>query len=302
MCQKGSRTKQSWQREPPTLDSAPLSLCSRPVLHCRIASLSAPPGSAPPARSSRDDGLEAVAQPSVVYYPPPFFFLTLFYLSTSSTAAPHPPPNPKTMAGGRISSDVELMSVRSAFSDAGADQAFPNLYRREYTRGPSMSGEYDRNKVRPRSPPRLADEDVGDDRVEYVPIPEEKKLGYFSTAALIVSKMIGTGIFAKPSVVFAHSGGKGVALFLWVACGLMSMAGYAPNEMGRAMDRRKAESNTAMQALDIRRDGNNPALLGRRGCLRKEPRAADPRVTRSALTITPRSKNAIRVQSTLPSL
>lgn len=65
-----------------------------------------------------------------------------------------------------------------------------------------------------------------DDRVQYPPMPEDKKLGYFSTAALIVSKMIGTGVFAKPSVVLENCGGKGVALFLWVACGLMSLAGY----------------------------------------------------------------------------
>ena len=49
-----------------------------------------------------------------------------------------------------------------------------------------------------------------DDRVEYPPIPEEKKLGYFSTAALIVSKMIGTGVFAKPAVVLANSGGGSI--------------------------------------------------------------------------------------------
>lgn len=129
------------------------------------------------------------------------------------------------MAGGRLSSDVELMSVRSEATDThAADQAFPSFYRRENIHGASTSGEYDRRKV--RSPPRLADEDLGDDRVEYVPMPEEKKLGYFSTAALIVSKMIGTGVFAKPSVVLVNCGGKGVALFLWVACGLMSMAGY----------------------------------------------------------------------------
>ncbi|KAF8253384.1 amino acid transporter [Wilcoxina mikolae CBS 423.85] len=54
---------------------------------------------------------------------------------------------------------------------------------------------------------------------------EQKKLGYFSTAALIISKVIGTGIFAKPSVVYANCGGKGVSLGIWVACGLMSLAG-----------------------------------------------------------------------------
>jgi len=129
--------------------------------------------------------------------------------------------------GGRISSEVELMSVRS---DASTDaEAFPPFYQRQNARGASTSGEFDRRKdmVELRCPPRLTDEDVGDDRVEYAPMPEQKKLGYFSTAALIVSKMIGTGVFAKPSVVLENCGGRGVALFLWVACGLMSLAGCA---------------------------------------------------------------------------
>jgi hypothetical protein len=126
----------------------------------------------------------------------------------------------------RVSSDFELMSVRSEAS-TGAE-AFPAYYRRDNVRGASLSGEFDRRKdlVELRSPPRLTDEDVGDDRVEYVPMPEQKKLGYFSTAALIISKMIGTGVFAKPSVVLENCGGRGVALFLWVACGLMSLAGW----------------------------------------------------------------------------
>ncbi|KAI5819595.1 amino acid permease-domain-containing protein [Pyronema omphalodes] len=119
--------------------------------------------------------------------------------------------------------------MRSDASESTAE-AFPTFYQRNNNgnnRGTSTSGEFDRRKgpVELRQLPRLTDEDLGDDRVEYVPMPERKKLGYFSTAALIVSKMIGTGVFAKPSVVLMNCGGRGVALFLWVACGLMSLAG-----------------------------------------------------------------------------
>lgn len=64
-----------------------------------------------------------------------------------------------------------------------------------------------------------------DDRVEYPPIPEDEKLGYYSTMALIVSKVIGTGIFVKPSSVLENSGSKGVALLLWAAGGFMSVCG-----------------------------------------------------------------------------
>lgn len=54
---------------------------------------------------------------------------------------------------------------------------------------------------------------------------EEKKLGAFSTAALIISKMIGTGVFAKPAVVLLNCGGKSVALGLWLAGGAMTLCG-----------------------------------------------------------------------------
>jgi hypothetical protein len=127
------------------------------------------------------------------------------------------------MAHRRVSFDFELSS------DGGGEEAFPSYYRREdpgdLFDGGGGGGGSRKAELQLRSPPRLTDEDVGDDRVEYVPMPEQKKLGYFSTAALIISKMIGTGVFAKPSVVLENCGGRGVALFLWVACGLMSLAG-----------------------------------------------------------------------------
>jgi hypothetical protein len=142
-------------------------------------------------------------------------------------------------------SDVELMSMQSDASESTAE-AFPTFYQRNNNgnnRGTSTSGEFDRRKgpIELRQPPRLTDEDLGDDRVEYVPMPERKKLGYFSTAALIVSKMIGTGVFAKPSVVLMNCGGRGVALFLWVACGLMSLAGYVRRSVRRAPDLRGSD-------------------------------------------------------------
>jgi hypothetical protein len=124
------------------------------------------------------------------------------------------------MAHHRVSSDFEMSS-----DSGGGSEAFPAYYRREDPDAFGGGGGGAKVAAELRSPPRLTDEDVGDDRVEYVPMPEQKKLGYFSTAALIVSKMIGTGVFAKPSVVLENCGGRGVALFLWVACGLMSLAG-----------------------------------------------------------------------------
>ena len=62
-------------------------------------------------------------------------------------------------------------------------------------------------------------------RVTYKPIPEKNLLGSLSTAALIINKMIGTGIFSKPSEILSLTESKGGALFLWVAGGLMTLTG-----------------------------------------------------------------------------
>lgn len=63
------------------------------------------------------------------------------------------------------------------------------------------------------------------DRVAFKPIPEKHRLGYISTSALIIGKVVGSGIFRKPNSVMMDSGGKGAALILWTAGGLMSLAG-----------------------------------------------------------------------------
>ena len=62
-------------------------------------------------------------------------------------------------------------------------------------------------------------------RVIYMPMPEDHRLGTLSTAALIINKMIGTGIFSKPSEILKLTGSKGGALFLWVTGGVMTLTG-----------------------------------------------------------------------------
>ncbi|MCJ1347406.1 hypothetical protein MMC31_005631, partial [Peltigera leucophlebia] len=58
------------------------------------------------------------------------------------------------------------------------------------------------------------------------PRPETRRLGYFSVAALIINRMIGTGIFSTPSSVLSGTGGsKGAALFLWVLGSIATIAG-----------------------------------------------------------------------------
>lgn len=58
--------------------------------------------------------------------------------------------------------------------------------------------------------------ETGDDR---------KTIGLTSATFLILNRMIGTGIFATPSAIFALSGSTGLALFMWVAGTLIAAAG-----------------------------------------------------------------------------
>jgi hypothetical protein len=167
------------------------------------------------------------------------------------------------MASRPTSGDVELCTISSHTSH---EHLFPSFYRRvgggstgdgdnrssnEHTNGkpdavpsaPTLPvttiGKEQFHSIHTRTQPivlptgagsdggrRSSNDLLGDDRVVYPPMAEQQKLGYFSTAALIISKVIGTGIFVKPSVVLANAGGKGVSLGLWLACGLMSLAGY----------------------------------------------------------------------------
>lgn len=63
-------------------------------------------------------------------------------------------------------------------------------------------------------------------------------LGPWSATALVAGTVIGTGIFVSPSIVAAQVGAPGLALAVWVVCGLLALAGglcYA--ELGAALPR-----------------------------------------------------------------
>jgi hypothetical protein len=117
-----------------------------------------------------------------------------------------------------------------------AGQAFPTYYRREKGAlanldtdvaelsgsGDNINNEYLRRRGQGQNDAASVNEK---DRVYYAPIPETQKLGYLSTAALIINKMVGTGIFSKPSSVLRSTGSKGGAMFLWVTGGVMTLTG-----------------------------------------------------------------------------
>ena len=55
--------------------------------------------------------------------------------------------------------------------------------------------------------------------------PMVKKLGIFSTACLIMNRMIGTGIFETPARIWQGSGSTGAALFMWTLGSLIAFSG-----------------------------------------------------------------------------
>lgn len=89
---------------------------------------------------------------------------------------------------------------------------------------------------------------VSDVESNYITIEEDQRkrdLGYFSATALIVNRIIGTGIFATPStIVLLLNGSIGLALILWVVGSLIAISGlYVYMEFGSAIPRNGGEKN-----------------------------------------------------------
>ncbi|KAJ7599194.1 APC amino acid permease [Mycena floridula] len=76
-------------------------------------------------------------------------------------------------------------------------------------------------------------------------VPSSKRqLGLVSCVFLIFNRIIGTGIYATPSVILKASGSVGVALSLWIIGALIAAAGSAVFvELGTAMPRNGGEKN-----------------------------------------------------------
>jgi len=72
----------------------------------------------------------------------------------------------------------------------------------------------------------------------------KRQIGVTSAVFLIFNRMIGTGIFATPSSIFALSGSVALSLFIWVAGMLIAAAGMAVYlEFGLAIPRNGGEKN-----------------------------------------------------------
>ncbi|OBZ78204.1 High-affinity methionine permease [Grifola frondosa] len=76
-------------------------------------------------------------------------------------------------------------------------------------------------------------------------VPHEKRqLGLTSTAFLIFNRVIGTGIFATPSVILRSSGSVGLSLVMWVLGATVAACGTAVYvELGTGLPRSGGEKN-----------------------------------------------------------
>ncbi|PWW76825.1 hypothetical protein C7212DRAFT_295386 [Tuber magnatum] len=133
-----------------------------------------------------------------------------------------------------LKTEIEMSQMSDiSRTQSPASSAFPSYFRREKNAHAVESLPELPNSDGCPSEPNNKEEDSRDSRGEgrrkdavyYAPIPEKQRLGYMSTAALIINKMIGTGIFSKPSSILRQTGSKGGALFLWVTGGVMTLTG-----------------------------------------------------------------------------
>lgn len=65
----------------------------------------------------------------------------------------------------------------------------------------------------------------GDDVSESGAVVLRREIGLWGCVSIVVGIMIGSGIFISPKGILANTGTVGVALVVWVMCGVMSLLG-----------------------------------------------------------------------------
>jgi amino acid transporter len=84
-------------------------------------------------------------------------------------------------------------------------------------------------------------DDESDDYHDFV-FPEDRKLGTWSTAFLIINRVVGAGIYSTPSAIIKYLNSVGVTLLFWVLGGLMTFCGlFVYLEYGTALPRSGGE-------------------------------------------------------------
>ena len=77
-------------------------------------------------------------------------------------------------------------------------------------------------RVKPHPPAKKVDDDVSSESNEKQ-TGLKPQIGLVGTISIMVGTMIGSGIFASPSVVTAQVGSPGGSLIIWAGCGTVAM-------------------------------------------------------------------------------
>ncbi|KAK4039914.1 amino acid permease-domain-containing protein [Parachaetomium inaequale] len=85
-----------------------------------------------------------------------------------------------------------------------------------------------------------AGDDESDDYRDFV-YPEDRKLGTWSTAFLIINRVVGAGIYSTPSGIIYSLDSVGVTLLFWVLGGVMTFCLFVYLEYGTALPRSGGE-------------------------------------------------------------
>ncbi|KAL1941718.1 hypothetical protein VTO73DRAFT_6718 [Trametes versicolor] len=133
------------------------------------------------------------------------------------------------------------MSAVAGSSGLPASEQEPLLrHRVDNDAGSDASKDY--ASVDVRAVPLLDQEDA-DLSLEDVP-DHKRQLGLLSTASLIFNRVIGTGIFATPSVILRSSGSVGLSLVMWLLGATVALCGTAVYiELGTGLPRNGGEKN-----------------------------------------------------------
>ncbi|KAL2270446.1 hypothetical protein VTJ83DRAFT_2630 [Remersonia thermophila] len=84
------------------------------------------------------------------------------------------------------------------------------------------------------------DDDVSDEYHDFV-FPEDRKLGTWSTAFLIINRVVGSGIYSTPSGIIHSINSVGITLIFWVIGGVMTFCLFVYLEYGTALPRSGGE-------------------------------------------------------------
>jgi hypothetical protein len=114
-------------------------------------------------------------------------------------------------------------------SSTSADQE--PLLQRFYSPAGSIASSNGRSITRNDEEVSLNDGNLHDRSIENDVLPETavlgRNLGWSSAYILIMSRVIGSGIFATPGTIVRSVGSVGITLLLWIAGALISWLGLA---------------------------------------------------------------------------